>query len=89
MPWTEDRGRNGILCFVCHGKGQMLGLRVADGAQQVFRCRDCDGTGFVRHCVGCQGTGRIRIQDDEDFWVDCPECSGKGYPLPKRMHFVV
>ena len=86
MPWTIDRGRHGIVCFVCRGKGRLLGLRLADGARQVVTCPDCSGEGFVKHCVGCQGTGRV---DDgtgtmRANMVDCPECSGKGYPLPKR-----
>jgi len=63
----------------------MLGLRLSDGAQQIFECRDCEGTGFVKHCVGCQGKGTIQIADDDSTVMDCPECSGKGYPLPKRI----
>lgn len=85
MPWTLDRGRHGIVCFVCRGKGIMLGLHLATGKQQVVQCRDCGGSGFVKHCVGCQGTGRVDAGLDDGSRIDCPECSGKGYPLPKRI----
>lgn len=83
MPWGNDRGIHGIVCFPCRGKGKMLGLHIS-GVQQIFTCRDCDGTGFVKHCVACQGTGTIKLADDGNLY-DCPECSGKGYPLPKRL----
>ena len=87
MPWSIDRGRHGIICFVCRGKGIMMGLHLATGARQIVPCRDCGGSGFVKQCVGCQGTGKV---DDglgamKANLIDCPECSGKGYPQPKRI----
>lgn len=87
MPWTTDRGRHGIPCFVCHGKGRLLAMRMANGDERIVECQDCGGTGHVKHCVGCNGTGRVDLADG--YPIDCPECSGKGYPLPKRIHIVM
>lgn len=85
MPWGNDRGRHGIICFVCRGKGILLGLHLATGTRQVFQCRDCEGAGFVKQCVACRGTGQLDAGTDDGTLIDCPECSGKGYPLPKRI----
>lgn len=84
MGWTLDRGRHGILCFACRGKGQVLGLHVS-GVQQRFTCRDCGGTGHVKHCIACHGTGQLWLGGME--YTDCIECQGKGYPQPKRDYF--
>mgnify|MGYP000939282073 FL=1 len=86
MGWNEDRGRHGIICYACLGRRRMQRLDLATGRVEIVDCFDCGGTGFVKHCVGCNGTGQIKIGLVE--WCDCPECSGKGYPLPKRIHVI-
>jgi hypothetical protein len=66
----------------------MLAIHPASGARKIVPCADCAGEGFVRHCVACQGSGQLDAGELAPAMIDCPECSGKGYPQPKRFHFL-
>lgn len=80
-----DRGVHGIICFACRGHGYLLAVHMATGEQRRAPCLDCKGTGHVKHCIACVGTGKIEFVPGHPS--DCPECQGKGYPLPKRQFF--
>lgn len=87
MSWGDDRGRHGIKCFICGGRG-FWGAAIVLGKLQHRPCVDCQGTGFVRHCVACHGKGTLWLGPNglgSSDYLDCPECEGKGYPKPKRL----
>lgn len=88
MSWGNDRGRHGILCYVCRGRGY-YGASIQWNVVQRGPCLDCGGTGYVKHCVACTGKGTLWLGPNglgSSDYLDCPECEGKGYPQPKRMH---